>query len=368
MKKQFSLGLGLALIFASTLSLGAGEMKKQTTTKSQPQISNPAAQQTYKDIEKTLGFVPEFLRAYPQAGITGAWEEMKNFQMGTQTALSGKQKELIGLAVSSQVPCHYCTYFHTKAAKAGGATDMEIREALAVSALTRHWSTWLNGLNGDLAAFKGEVDRAFLNVKAKMDSGEKMPEFAANANTAEAVQADMKALFGFVPTFFQNVPDAAVVGAWRAQRDIMISPNTALTGKDKSLIGVAVASQIPCSYCNYFDTQAALKLDGATEAEIHEAIIMAGIVRHWSTVLNGNMINEQKFRAEVDRIFNRPMQRQLRTGSSTTMPDETEMTEPTQPQMQRQPSTAPAAQPQMQRQTPPPMPQQQPTTAPAPSR
>jgi hypothetical protein len=34
------------------------------------------ADATYKDIQKTLGFVPAFLKAFPVHGIAGAWEEM----------------------------------------------------------------------------------------------------------------------------------------------------------------------------------------------------------------------------------------------------------------------------------------------------
>jgi alkylhydroperoxidase/carboxymuconolactone decarboxylase family protein YurZ len=49
-------------------------------------------------------------------------------------------------------------YFHTAAAKLNGATDEEIREAVAMAAITRHWSTVLNGMQTDLAGFKRETD------------------------------------------------------------------------------------------------------------------------------------------------------------------------------------------------------------------
>ena len=71
---------------------------------------------------------------------------------------AGKVKESIGLAVAAQVPCTYCVYFHTAAAKAKGATDGEIREAIAMAAIVRHWSTVLNGSQTDFATFKSEVD------------------------------------------------------------------------------------------------------------------------------------------------------------------------------------------------------------------
>lgn len=131
------------------------------------------AQPTYRDIEQTLGVVPGFFKAFPESGIAGAWAEFKSVQLNPKTSLNGKTKELIGLAVSAQIPCQYCVYFHTAAAKANGATDEEIREAVAMAAITRHWSTVLNGMQIDPASFKHETDTV-LNLaaaKAKTTTG-----------------------------------------------------------------------------------------------------------------------------------------------------------------------------------------------------
>lgn len=115
---------------------------------------------TYADIEATFGSVPTFLKAFPAEGIAGAWSEMKSLQLNPKTALSNKEKELIGLAVAAQIPCQYCVYFHTESAKADGASEEEIREAIAMSALTRHWSTVLNGSQIDMEGFKREYQAA----------------------------------------------------------------------------------------------------------------------------------------------------------------------------------------------------------------
>ncbi len=119
---------------------------------------NDSAQATYQDIEKTLGMVPSFFKLFPTGGIAGAWAEFKTVQLNPGTKLDGKTKELIGLAIAAQIPCHYCVYFHTAAAKANGASDEEIREAVAMSAIVRHWSTVLNGMQVDLADLKRETD------------------------------------------------------------------------------------------------------------------------------------------------------------------------------------------------------------------
>jgi AhpD family alkylhydroperoxidase len=117
-----------------------------------------SAEATYRDIEKTLGMVPGFFKQFPAAGIAGAWTEFKSLQLNPKTRLDGKTKELIGLAISAQIPCQYCVYFHTAAAKANGATDDEVKEAVAMAAIVRHWSTVLNGMQVDLAQFKRETD------------------------------------------------------------------------------------------------------------------------------------------------------------------------------------------------------------------
>jgi AhpD family alkylhydroperoxidase len=91
---------------------------------------------------------------------------MKTFQLNPDTQLNGKTKELIGLAVAAQIPCQYCIYFHTAAAKANGATDEEIREAVAMAAVARHWSTVLNGMQVDLNGFKRDTDTV-LDVAAQ---------------------------------------------------------------------------------------------------------------------------------------------------------------------------------------------------------
>src|SRR5438552_3743698 len=125
-----------------------------------------SAAATYRDIEQTLGSVPTFFKMFPEPGIAGAWAEFKNVQLNPKTKLNGKIKELIGLAVSAQIPCTYCIYFHTAAAKLNGATDEEIREAVAMAAITRHWSTVLNGMQADPAGFRQETD-AVLRLAAE---------------------------------------------------------------------------------------------------------------------------------------------------------------------------------------------------------
>jgi AhpD family alkylhydroperoxidase len=132
-----------------------------------PARAEDASAATYKDIEATLGSVPDMFKTLPDVAIAGAWAEIKGVQLNPKTALDGKTKELMGLAVASQIPCQYCIYFHTEAAKLNGASDEEIKETIAMAAIVRHWSTILNGSQVDLATFKKQTDNVFAAVKAK---------------------------------------------------------------------------------------------------------------------------------------------------------------------------------------------------------
>ena len=103
---------------------------------------------------------PEWMKqTYPPAALNSAWEEYK--AVSGPGALDAKSKELIGLAVAAQIPCQYCVYYHTLAAKHDGATDAQIKEAIAAGSMTRKWSTVLNGSAYNFADFKRQVDAAF---------------------------------------------------------------------------------------------------------------------------------------------------------------------------------------------------------------
>jgi AhpD family alkylhydroperoxidase len=83
----------------------------------------------------------------PDQVLKPHWEEQLAV-MNPKGALDGKTKQLFGLAVAAQIPCAYCVFFHTKMAKAAGATDAQIKEAIATAALVRFNSTMLNGSDG----------------------------------------------------------------------------------------------------------------------------------------------------------------------------------------------------------------------------
>lgn len=251
--------------------------------------------ETYAEMTAEMGIVPQFFKAYPESSIAGAWSEYKSIFLNPNTALRGSTKELIGLAVAAQIPCRYCSYAHDRFARANGATDQEISEAVALSGLVSQWSTLFSGTQIDQASFRRDADRM---LKAKTTKKTASTDPSKKLST----MADIQQTFGFVPSFFESIPVASRDGAWQDVKNIMFAP-TKISAKEKSLLMLAVSAQTPCTHCVYFDTKAA-KMDGATTQEIQEALTVASLTRKWSTVLNGMQIDETKFRSEIDQVVN----------------------------------------------------------------
>jgi AhpD family alkylhydroperoxidase len=271
-----------------TATLAAGAARAETSP----------ADATRAEIVSALGFLPAHLKAMPDSALPGAWAEMKQFE-NADTALPGKVKDLIALAVSAQVPSRTGVYAYTRCARAQGASEAEVKEAVAVAALSRHWSTYFNGAQLDEARFRAESAQ-MLEYVGKLAAGKVPPPRPIDVVDARTAMEDMQQLFGFVPDFIKKFPPEALAGAWTELKSVEMA-ETAIPGKYKSLIGVAVAAQIPCRYCVAMDTAFA-KADGATDREISEAIAMASMTRHLTTLVDGLQVDEKAVRRDIDRL------------------------------------------------------------------
>ena len=121
-----------------------------------------------RDIQETLGLVPEFIQKLPDYLLPTEWGTFKNLQLSDQTAIPNKYKELIGLAVSGATRCRYCAYFHTEAARLFGASEDEITETALIAKNTMGWSTYLNTLQFDYDEFVKEFDQIAAHVREQM--------------------------------------------------------------------------------------------------------------------------------------------------------------------------------------------------------
>jgi AhpD family alkylhydroperoxidase len=232
------------------------------------------ANAAFADMEKTLGAAPAILKAMPDENVPAFWEQLKTLQMNPKTALNGKTKELIGLGVAAQVPCRYCIYGHEEFAKVNGATERELREAVATAGIARELSALANG------------------PETKADAA---PENAAlHAEIA-------KAFGGNEPEAFKRYPAVALGSLWKQVKAVTMNASSALPVKTKALISLAVATQLPSAGC-VKDYTAMARANGATDQEISEAVAMSGLTRSASTVLNGSLTDENQWRKDIDAI------------------------------------------------------------------
>ena len=121
--------------------------------------SSEAYENAKKEITQQFGTFLSMFDAIPAHALPGAWDNFKQLQ-SPNNAIPPKYRELMQLSVASQIPCVYCIYYHTVVAKAYGATDEEIKEAIAHGAQTRQWSMVLQGNQIEFEDFKTEVDAA----------------------------------------------------------------------------------------------------------------------------------------------------------------------------------------------------------------
>lgn len=118
--------------------------------------------------------------------------------------------------------------------------------------------------------------------------------------TREEVYADMKATLGLVPTFFKSIPDSTLGLEWELMKRVQMAPGP-IPNKYRELIGIGVAAATKCEYCVYFHTEFA-RMNGATEAEIEDALHYTKSSTGWSTYINGSQVDLDTFKAEVRTI------------------------------------------------------------------
>lgn len=115
--------------------------------------------------------------------------------------------------------------------------------------------------------------------------------------TRQDVYREMEEMFGLVPSFFKAVPDSTLELEWNLFKGIQVLPG-AVPNKYRELIGLAIAAVTKCRYCTLFHTEMA-RLNGATDAEIEDAVHYAKSCSGWSTYINGLQIDYDEFRKEV---------------------------------------------------------------------
>lgn len=118
----------------------------------------------FGEIEKELGFVPEFFFEIPERTLRDHWNLFRDIFLRDDGPLTPKQKELIGIAVAGMKSCEYCLSLHHALARYHGATEEEINEVAQVSRSVAHWSTFLYSIDYPIDQFEKEVKEIVKNL------------------------------------------------------------------------------------------------------------------------------------------------------------------------------------------------------------
>ncbi|WP_313690820.1 carboxymuconolactone decarboxylase family protein [Halorarum halobium] len=115
-------------------------------------------EETRRDVEETLGFVPGYFDALHDEDLTNEWPTFKRYAF-EETEIPAKYRELIGLAIAANVKCPYCQHFHLESARMHGATDAELAEISFLASWTARYSAMIHAQDYDLETFEDEFDR-----------------------------------------------------------------------------------------------------------------------------------------------------------------------------------------------------------------
>jgi AhpD family alkylhydroperoxidase len=115
----------------------------------------------------------------------------------------------------------------------------------------------------------------------------------------DVVREDIEETLGFVPGFWE-LNEGDLVNEWPNFKRHM-TEETAIPPKYKEFIGLAVAANLKCPYCQEFHTGAA-RLHGATDEELREVAYLASFTSRYSAILHGLNYDLDTFSEEFGRI------------------------------------------------------------------
>ncbi len=111
---------------------------------------------------------------------------------------------------------------------------------------------------------------------------------------------DIRETLGIVPGFMSALPRDALVNEWPNFKKYQIEESV-IPSKYRELIGLAVAANTKCPYCQFFHTGAA-KMNGATEEEMAELVMLASMTSRWSSIIHAQHYDYNTFVKETETI------------------------------------------------------------------
>jgi AhpD family alkylhydroperoxidase len=111
---------------------------------------------------------------------------------------------------------------------------------------------------------------------------------------------DIKENLGIVPGYMEALPEDVLIHDWALYKKYYIEESE-IPAKYKEMIGLAIAANIKCPYCQY-DHLNAVKFEGATDKELAEVFYMASFTSRWSAMLHAQNYDMETFIKESKMI------------------------------------------------------------------
>ena len=119
-------------------------------------------------------------------------------------------------------------------------------------------------------------------------------------NTMGETLKDIEKMLGMVPGFMKALPENVLIQEWPLFKKYNFE-ETEIPAKYRELMGLAVAANIKCPYCQLFHKGSA-QMNGATEKELAETVFLASYTARWSAIIHAEHYDYQKFKDEFEKI------------------------------------------------------------------
>jgi AhpD family alkylhydroperoxidase len=111
---------------------------------------------------------------------------------------------------------------------------------------------------------------------------------------------DVRETFGMVPGFIEALPHDVVIHDWPLMKKYTLGQSK-IPSKYRELLGLAVAANIKCPYCQLFHRSVA-QMYGATPEEFAEIAFLASYTSRWSAMIHAQHYPYEKFAEETEQI------------------------------------------------------------------
>jgi len=111
---------------------------------------------------------------------------------------------------------------------------------------------------------------------------------------------DIEKTFGFVPGFMKGLPQDVLMADWPLMKKYTLGESK-VPAKYRELLGLAVAANIKCPYCQLFHKSVA-QMYGATPEEFAEIAFLASYTSRWSSMIHAQHYDYDTFAKETQQI------------------------------------------------------------------